>query len=132
MKPNLHTRSAHPGDLPYVLATWVRSYASSRPRAQQSGAAARFRREYVDPVMYLDPHIIVLCSPESHRTLHGHVVALGDALCWLYVARDLRRQGYARELCMAALGGYPESVPVHRPWPFETKRFTFRKLEKAA
>ncbi len=127
--PALHTRYAHPGDLPYVLATWPRSYVGAY---KGRDSFAEFRRSYMDPIMKADPAIVVLCSPESHATLHGYAVAAGKALAWVYVAKDLRGQGYAREAITAVLRGYPSEIRCHKAWPFESSRFIFERLRRAA
>ncbi len=129
---DLRARSAHPGDLPYILSTWVRSYGSGIPSARRQQAVADYRRRYVDRVMASDPHIVLLCSPESRNTLHGYAVAVGDALAWVYVARDLRGLGLAKRAITAALRGYPETIRVHCAWPWDSGRFVFEKLKEAA
>lgn len=133
MTPILHTRNAHPGDMPYVLATWVRSWVAALPRSKRADMApTNYRRTYVDKVMAADPHIVVLCSPEKHSALHGYVVTLDGAIAWAYVVRDLRRLGYAREAITAALRGYPDAIRCFMAWPFPSKRFRFERLERAA
>lgn len=124
--PALLTRPANASDMPFVLATWVRSYAFGK----RGGAASTFRHSYVDPIMKSAPSIVVLCSPGNTNTLHGYAVATGSGLAWVYVAKDLWRLGYARQLIEAALGGYPEHVTVHHAWPWPTRRFQFRKFER--
>lgn len=130
--PALDTRSAHPGDMPYVLATWVRSYAMGQSSARRQQAIIDFRRRYVDRIMAASPHVVVLCSPESHRTLHGYAVELDGGIAWAYVAKPLRGRGYARQVMTAALRGYPEHIRVHSRWPFDSPRFRFEKLQRAA
>lgn len=130
--PVLHVRSAHPGDMPYVLATWVRSYAMGQSSARRQQAILDFRRRYVDAIMAQDPHIVVLCSPSSHSTLHGYAVVLHGGLAWAYVAKPLRREGYARQVITSALRYYPESIRTHSRWPWESERYRFEKLQRAA
>ncbi len=129
---NLRQRSATPSDMPYVYSTWVRSYASGVSSDRRQQAVVRFRDGYVDLVMNSDPHIVLLCSPESRNTLHGYAVAVDGALAWVYVARDLRRLGLARRAITAALRGYPETIRVHCAWPWDSERFVFEKLKEAA
>ncbi len=128
----LHTRSAHPGDLPYVLATWVRSYGRQFSAARRGPVLDKFRHEYVDRVMAADPHIVMLCSPEKHSALHGYAIALNGSLAWAYVAKDLRRNGYARDAITASMRGYADTIRVTWRWPFETKRFRLERLAIAA
>ncbi len=129
MTPTLHTRSAHGGDMGYVISTWMRSYVGP-----YNGKLSfpDYRKRYVDKVLSADPHIVVLCSPEKHSALHGYAVALDGAIAWTYVVKDLRRQGYAREAMTAALRGYPDEIRTHMAWPFPSKRFRFERLERAA
>jgi hypothetical protein len=129
---SLRQRSATPSDMPYVLSTWVRSYGSGIPSARRQQAVADYRRRYVDRIMASDPHIVLLCSPESRNTLHGYAVAVGDALAWCYVAKDLRGLGLAKRAITGALRGYPEKIPVHCVWPWQSERFVFEKLKEAA
>jgi GNAT superfamily N-acetyltransferase len=129
---SLRQRSATPSDMPYVLATWVRSYGSGIPSARRQQAVADYRRRYVDRIMASDPHIVLLCSPESRNTLHGWCCAIAGGVAWVYVAKDLRRLGLARRLITAALREYPETIRVHCAWPWTSDRFRFEKLKEAA
>lgn len=128
MRPELRQRNATPEDMPYVLSTWVRSYGSSIPSARRQQAIVEFRRRYVDRVMRKNPHIVLLCSPDSHKTLHGYAVALDGALVWTYVTKDLRRLGLARDAITAALRGYPDTIRVRCAWPWTSDRFKFERI----
>ncbi len=128
----LHTRSAHPGDIPYVLATWIRSYGRQFSAARRGPVLDKFRHEYVDRVMAADPHIVMLCSPEKHSALHGYSISTNGHLAWVYVAKDLRRNGYAREAITSVLRGYPDRIVVNWRWPFESTRFVLNRLGSVA
>lgn len=126
--PALLVRPATTEDMPFILATWVRSYAFGK----RGGAASVFRRSYVEPILRTSPKLVVLCSPGNERVLHGHACATRTGLAWVYVAHDLWGLGYGRQLITAALGKYPDTIEVHHAWPHPSKRFQFRKFERKA
>ena len=128
MSDGTRQRSALPADMPYILSTWVRSYGSMVPSARRQSAIVEFRRRYVDRIMAQDPHIAVICSTGRGSTLHGYAVALDGAICWAYVAADLRGHGLARQAMSGALGAYPSTISVNVVWPFPTTRFKFQRL----
>ncbi len=129
--PALLVRPATADDRAFVCSTWVNGYAHSiRDRARRAAAVA-FRCSYVDPILSEAPRIVVLCSPDNPRSLHGHAIATREGvLAWAYVTRDLRRNGYARALIGAAMGSYGDKIPMHFRWPFESERFIFTKYER--
>ncbi len=141
---NLRQRSATPEDMGYILSTWVRSYGSRISSDRRQVAIVDFRRRYVDRVMKRDPHIVVLCSPNSRTTLHAYAVAVDGGLAWCYVTKDLRRElepgtgrvvsapCLAKRCIEAALRGYPDHVRVFCAWPWESSRYKFERLPVAA
>ncbi len=129
---NLRQRSATPEDMGYILSTWVRSYGSRISSDRRQVAIVDFRRRYVDRVMKRDPHIVVLCSPNSRTTLHSYAVAVDGGVAWTYTTRDLRGLGLAKRCIEAALRGYPDHVRVFCAWPWESSRYKFERLPVAA
>lgn len=128
--PELLTRMAMADDMAFVRATWMQSHvfkARDRTRAHSGWV---FQKTYIAPILAERPRIVVLCSPDRPSALHGHAVAIRDALAWVYVPFDLRGHGYGRQVITAALGGYPETIPVHCAWPWPSARFVFRKYER--
>ncbi len=130
MTPTLHVRPATPDDMAFVTCTWVNSYGGMIRGSARKQAKVAFRRSYVEPILREGPRIVVLCSPENPRALHGHAVATSGVLGWVYVPLDLRRSGYGRQLITEALGWYPDRITTHSLWPFESDRFIFRKYER--
>lgn len=130
MSPVLHTRKAGPDDMGFVFSTWMNSHVFAQPDRERARVRRSFRSTYVDPILREKPSVIVLYSPDAPRTLHGHAVMTREALAWIYVAFDLRREGYARQLVTALLGGYPETIQTHTAWPFASARYQFRKYER--
>jgi hypothetical protein len=121
----LLTREANAADMPYVLATWVRSYGSRVPSKRRQQAIASFRSRYVDELLRKGARITVLCSASSPSTLHGYVVEHEGAIAWAYVVSGLRKLGFARRMILAALGAYPEQISLLCAVPFQSKRFHF-------
>ncbi len=130
---NLRQRSATPEDMPYVFSTWMRSYGSRIPpnRPDRDGRIVDFRRGYVDRIMKMDPHIVLLCSPTSPRTLHSYAVAVRGGLAWAYTTRELRGMGLAKRCITAALREYPDVVRAFCDWPWESSRYKFERLRIA-
>lgn len=128
----LIVRPAGLEDMGFVYSTWVNSHVYSQPDRDRARVRKFFRYSYVLPLLGTLPRILVLASPDRPNTLHGHVVARGGVLCWAYVAFPLRRAGYGRQLITAVLGEYPDTIPVHTMWPFESTRFQFKKWERVA
>ncbi len=127
--PTLLVRPATPDDMAFVWTTWINSYSFTIRDRSRRCAAAAMRKSYVDPILRLSPRLMVLCSPDNPRALHGHAVATKEALAWVYVTKDLREQGYGRQLIEGVLGEYPACIQVHWKWPFESGRYTFLKFE---
>ncbi len=128
--PELLTREATADDEGFVFCTWMASHVNRCSSKHRRAMSEEYRNSYVRPILREHPRVVVLCSPGSPRTLHGHAVALRRTLAWVYVARDLRELGYARQLIAAILDGeYPERVSVHSRWPFPSQRFEFIKYD---
>jgi GNAT superfamily N-acetyltransferase len=66
---------------------------------------------------------VVLCSRDNADALHGYAVASDDALHFVYLPPELRGRGYGRRLVSEALGGYPETITVTHPWPWQSRRY---------
>lgn len=116
----------------FVVSTWMKSHIHNFRDRYRANIARAFREQYLNPILSERPAIVVLYSPDAPRTLHGHAVMTDGVLAWSYVAYDLRREGYCRQLITALLGDYPKSIPTHSAWPFDSNRYIFQKYERRA
>jgi hypothetical protein len=127
--------SSRPGERGFVLATWVRSYASHWRGAARISRAERHARLVQKILGAENARTIVACSEQAHDALHGWACAVpGEALHYVYVALELRCNGLARALIAAALGNYAAHIDTTHRWPFPSARFEFEpyRLMEAA
>lgn len=98
----------------YVASTWA--------RGQRYGLRTREAFRFVNRV--LDSGVDVVCLAND-STVHAWACAGPDALHYVYVPPELRREGIAKRLITSLLGEYPEHVNITHRWPFESSRFRF-------
>lgn len=109
----------------YLYTTWQRSYAN----------LSRINRRVYDEHhprlierLIARSQTLLLCSPEVESTILAWACAEPPVLHYAYVPKELRRQGFARELITRLMGEYPDRIECTHRWPFHTtegRRFAF-------
>lgn len=105
MKPP--TREMTDRDRNFVAPTWIKSarYAFATPRE------GRIAYRIVNALLERSPR--VLCIATDERTVHAWVAGHDDVLHFVYVAPELRRQGFARLLLTQMFGERGPSLLSH-------------------
>ena len=88
----LSFRVAEGGDFNYIFATWFNSYKRDAPFGREGAAAA------IDQAKGLDSHYLVAEIKGTDGLLVGWAVAHKPVLGYVYVKREWRGKGVAREL----------------------------------
>ncbi len=105
-------------DRRFVVPTWAES-------ARGYGMRKSERFDLVDRL--LDGGsvgVVVLATDE--RTVHAWAAGEIGVLHYVYVAPELRGNGFARQAITEVLGDYPEHINVTHPWPRASSRFRYR------
>lgn len=114
------TRAMLPGDRRFIVPTWVRSLAFQRRGDHRARTLKRYW-SIVDRV--LDDRATRVEVLTAGSAIHAWAAVTGDVLQYAYVPPELRGHGLARRCITAALGGYPDVIPVTHAWPFAGERF---------
>lgn len=97
----------------FILATWVRSYAST---ARKLLSRAVYTAGEPRVAERLWPKTFVVTSPDDSYTIHAWVCGEPGKLYHCYVIPQLRRKGIAGALIEGLCG---RNVEIARPWPYE-------------
>lgn len=109
----LGIRDKTDGDVPFIMATWMRGYGHRVCERERPQAVKKYRIE-ADAFFAHFPTSIV-CSPEREDTIHGWACGRGNFLAWAYVPVDLRGYGIGRVVMTETLGDYPGTIWVGNP-----------------
>ena len=92
-------RPAIQGDLPFILATWLRSLFYGH-RFYGSIKKDVFFRQYERLLKRVIPlcTVEVACLSDDENVILGYVVYRGSTLHWVYVKQSWRRMGIASRL----------------------------------
>lgn len=116
----LPLKLATPTHRSFILATWVRSYASTArkvlSRTVYNAGEPSLAEAHWDKCL-------VVTSSDDEYTVHAWVCIKDGGLIHCYVVPELRRKGIARALIRGFCG---PNVQYARPWPFDVpKTWTF-------
>ena len=100
----------------FILATWVRSYASHARKAVPRSAYAEGEAKLAERFW---PKTFVVTSPDDDYTIHAWICCEPGHLYHVYVIPELRRKGIADSLVRKLVGG---KVQYARPWPYDVPR----------
>lgn len=121
-QPQLKLRWMEAEDKAFVASTWLRSYqsqwglSSARIAQHASLIVDRLIRSSLRGIAQAVPSaapaiILVQCSPEKEKILHGFVCGVpGEFLHYVYVPEKLRGHGYARRMVRTIMKGYPDQI----------------------
>lgn len=104
---SLPTREMSLRDRNFVAPTWIKSarYGFATPRG------TRIEYRIVNALLERAPR--VLCIATDERTVHAWAAGHDDVLHFVYVAPELRRQGFARLLIRQMFGERGPSLLSH-------------------
>jgi ribosomal protein S18 acetylase RimI-like enzyme len=94
-------RDATDADLPYVKATWAKSARGLTKRGRARDQFDASAREAVEILSRAIP-ITVACSTDHDTALLGWAAGANGKLVYVYVGREFRGHGIARELARRA------------------------------
>lgn len=115
-------RPAGPDDMPFIFATWLKSYVPT------TGIARKFafdghHQVITDIIRREDTQELVACHPEVASMILGWAVWSGDVLHYVFSRGAVRRQGLARQFSERIVGikwlshWTPEGARVAKLWP---------------
>lgn len=117
----LRIRWLEQGDRGFVASTWINSYK------EVSSLAPSILSKHpviVDTILDGAGDVFVLCSKEKEKVLHGFVAGSARKhLHYVFIAKDLRRRGFARRLVTALLDSYKDPIECSHESPI--KRFLY-------
>jgi len=105
-------RTFAPGDLPYLLSTWLRDLRDADPGPLPDDLYFTAHRTQVERVLAA-PSVRVTVAAASDRPeeILGYAVSEpGEVLWWIHVRKGLRGRGLAKRLLVAA--GCPPGTPA--------------------
>lgn len=111
----------------FVIDAWKRSFEGAP--AVRGAEREHYRTEMTRAIRRLCDHaeIRVACDPTDEDTIVGFVAFTGGELHYVYVKRDFRGLGIAKDLLKGVpITAYTFTTPLARPrkgWAF-TPRFT--------
>lgn len=106
-------RPVVPGDLAYILSTWLRDLRDADPSGLPDDLWFPAHRALVERTL-ADRSVaaVVACAADAPTEILGYVVAEpGVVLEWIHVRKPLRNKGLAKRLLIAV------QSPVSEPFP---------------
>lgn len=109
-------------DRRFVAPTWALG-------AKWKGLTKDERFARVDRTLAHGCRVVVL---GNGPTVHAWAAGAGGSLFYVYVPPELRREGLARQVIVALLGSYSDSIQITHPWPWSSERFRFAPRMRTA
>lgn len=109
-------RQMGPGDMPYVLSTWLRDLRDADGSPMPDDLFFQAHRALIERVL-ADPQTVALvaCAADDPTEIWGYVVAEpSEVLWWVQTRKALRGQGLGRRLLAEA------QVPPGTPAAWQT------------
>ena len=117
----LRVRWLEESDRAFVASTWINSYKEISSLAP---SVVKKHPAIVDMILDGAGDVFVLCSKDREKVLHGFVAGSARKhLHYVFVAKDLRKRGFARRLVISMLDGYRDSIECSHESPI--KRFVY-------
>lgn len=113
--PCVEIRPMTEADRSYVVSTWLRSFwpaANARGREFGHRIQADYLRTYdqrVKAALLAGTRVSVAVDPKFPRAIAGWIAHTGTTLHYVYVRKELRRQGVARALLASTPGLWAHS-----------------------
>lgn len=115
-------RPAVPDDMPFLFATWLKSYVPTTPIARRF-AFDGHHQVISDIIRREDTEEIVACHPEVTSMILGWACRSGDVLHYVFVRGAARRQGLAKQFAAQITGikwlshMTPDGARIAKLWP---------------